>query len=280
MLATAHEEGLIRSNPAAGLRIAQRIQPEADAEQAKALTPAELRCLLAELPPAWRLFVEFLAHTGLRISEAVALRWGDIDFGHSRVQVRRRLYLGNLAPPKSRFGRRDIPLTAGMTRRHNPLALGTPQAPGCHPRGTLFPSKTGAPLDPSNVFSPRAQTRRQTRRRALAGFHTLRHTCATMRFRQGYNAKQVQVWLGHHSPAFTLATYVHLLPDDLPQPQFLDQLTAPSPTGTEQPGDGAASAAVTPPTGGNEVATRPSENRRDDRPTARPQTAEMSAFTR
>jgi len=26
----------------------------------------------------------------------------------------------------------------------------------------------------------------------------------------------VQVWLGHHSPAFTLATYVHLLADDLP----------------------------------------------------------------
>ena len=35
-------------------------------------------------------------------------------------------------------------------------------------------------------------------------------------FRNGINAKQVQQWLGHHSPAFTLATYVHLLPDDLP----------------------------------------------------------------
>ena len=27
--------------------------------------------------------------------------------------------------------------------------------------------------------------------------------------------------LGHHSPAFTLATYVHLIPDDLPEPRFL-----------------------------------------------------------
>jgi hypothetical protein len=24
------------------------------------------------------------------------------------------------------------------------------------------------------------------------------------------------MWLGHHSPGFTLATYVHLIPDDLP----------------------------------------------------------------
>jgi hypothetical protein len=27
----------------------------------------------------------------------------------------------------------------------------------------------------------------------------------------------VQLWLGHSSPGFTIATYVHLLPDDLPQ---------------------------------------------------------------
>ena len=33
------------------------------------------------------------------------------------------------------------------------------------------------------------------------------------------------MWLGHHSPAFTLATYVHLLADDLPDPGFLDSLT-------------------------------------------------------
>ena len=45
----------------------------------------------------------------------------------------------------------------------------------------------------------------------------LRHRIR-MLFRHGGNAKQVQRWLGHHSPAFTLATYVHLLPSDLPEP--------------------------------------------------------------
>jgi integrase len=57
-----------------------------------------------------------------------------------------------------------------------------------------------------------------------AGWHTLRHTCATSLFRAGANAKQVQVWLGHHSPAFTLAVYVHLLPDDLPSAAAMDAL--------------------------------------------------------
>lgn len=39
-----------------------------------------------------------------------------------------------------------------------------------------------------------------------------------MLFAQGRNAVQVQRWLGHHSPAFTLATYVHLLDGDLGKP--------------------------------------------------------------
>lgn len=46
--------------------------------------------------------------------------------------------------------------------------------------------------------------------------------CASCLFRAGANAKQVQVWLGHHSPAFTLAACVHLMPDDLPDAAMLD----------------------------------------------------------
>jgi integrase-like protein len=58
-----------------------------------------------------------------------------------------------------------------------------------------------------------------------ASFHAFRHTCATILFRHRLNAKQVQMWLGHHSPAFMLATYVQLLPDDLPDAGFLGGLT-------------------------------------------------------
>jgi len=35
------------------------------------------------------------------------------------------------------------------------------------------------------------------------------------------NPKQVQLWLGHHSPAYTMAVYVHLLPDDPPEVDVL-----------------------------------------------------------
>jgi integrase len=47
---------------------------------------------------------------------------------------------------------------------------------------------------------------------------TLSATPATILFAEGRNAVQVQRWLGHHSAAFTLATYVRLLDGDLGEP--------------------------------------------------------------
>src|SRR5262249_22136425 len=114
LLATAFEEGLIRSNPAAGLRIVQRVEVAESEQRAKALSEEELRALLYEIPAEWRLFFEFLGHTGLRIGEAVALTWADVDFGKQRVHVRKRLYRGRFDAPKSRYGRRAVPLSPGL----------------------------------------------------------------------------------------------------------------------------------------------------------------------
>jgi len=86
--------------------------------------------------------------------------------------------------------------------------------------------------DTANLFSRVLKPAARRAGAEWAGFHTLRHSCATNLFRRGLNAKQVQVWLGHHSPAFTLATYVHLLPDDAPDPAFLETLL------TRRPGEG------------------------------------------
>ena len=79
LMGDAMEEGVIRSNPAAGVRVSV---PEGDgtrrprSEDRRAMTIDELRVVLAELPPRWRLLFEFLAHTGLRIGELSELRWG------------------------------------------------------------------------------------------------------------------------------------------------------------------------------------------------------------
>lgn len=224
LFATALEEGLIRSNPASGLRLAISAPVDGETEeQAKALTEPELLALLEEVDPRWRLFVEFVAHTGMRIGEAVAIRWSDVDFGQRRVHVRRRWYRGTFARPKSKHSVRAIPLTERMTQQLWELRKAA-SAPS--DSALVYPNRDGRVLDPSNLRDRVLKPAVQAAGIPWAGWHTLRHTCGSMLFRHGANAKQVQHWLGHHSPAFTLAVYVHLLPEDAADPAFLDSVTA------------------------------------------------------
>lgn len=207
-LSTARREGLIRHNPVDGAVLPHRAEIEEE-PKSKALTREQLSVFLTIVRPEWRLFFEFLAATGLRWSEVIALRWSDLDLdgGNPKVKVRRAIVRGREKPPKSKYGRRDVPLDFQVTdqlraRRGDGDAL-------------VFAAENGAPLRQENV-----------RRRVLApaageadvswiGFHTFRHTCASLLFASGKNPKQIQRWLGHHSAAFTLDTYAHLLDEGL-----------------------------------------------------------------
>lgn len=66
--------------------------------------------------------------------------------------------------------------------------------------------------------------------------HAFRHTCASLLFAPvehgggGKNVKQVQEWLGHHSPAYTLKEYVHLIDSGVGDASFLDTATAEGPS--------------------------------------------------
>jgi integrase len=222
-MADAFEDGLIARNPTTGVRIAVNTTDE-EAETVKALTEDELPRLLAEIPSPHRLFFALLAHTGLRVSEALALRWSDLDLGQCRLHVRRRLYKGAYAPPKSRYGRRTIPLSPGLAQQ---LWQARKASERIADGDLLFHTQDGRPLDRVNLFN---RILKPAARRAgvpWCGFHTLRHTCASILFRRGLNAKQIQLWLGHHSPGFTLSVYVHLIDDDLPDAGFLDEVLHP-----------------------------------------------------
>ncbi len=228
LLATALDEDLLRSNPAAGLVLALPREDVSDEEAVKALTEEELGRLLAEIPERWRLFFTLLAQTGLRIGEAVALRWKDVDLSRRYVHVRRRWYRGSFDSPKSKYGRRDVPISEPLARELELRWLMEENV-----EGLVFPSAAGTVLDSANLM--RRVLKPAARRAGVpwAGFHTFRHTCATMLFRRGANPKQAQLWLGHHSAAFTSDVYVHLLPDDLPDGNLVGDLGMPGGATTE-----------------------------------------------
>jgi len=116
-LSSATREGLLRANPALGLDLPHREKvSDDDDEQAKALTREQLAAFLALVHPRHRLLFRFLAATGLRISELFALQWRHLvlDGSNPCVRVRRALVRGRIQPPKTRHGRRDVPLSAGL----------------------------------------------------------------------------------------------------------------------------------------------------------------------
>jgi integrase len=214
--ARAVQEGVVRHNPTAGVALPARAAIVEDDDHAKALTREQLDMFIRVVDPGFRLFFLVLATTGLRWSEAVALRWRDVTLtGEAKVRVRRALVGTEYGPPKSRHGRREIPLARDVVDGLRALH-GHTEWNGHD--DLVFPTRTGTPLDYSNTRRRVLEPAAEEAGVSWAGFHTFRHTCASLLFEHGANAVRVQRWLGHHSPAFTLATYVHLLDGDLGMP--------------------------------------------------------------
>jgi integrase len=223
-LASAVAEGVIRSNPTVGVALPARDEQRAidlgeddDEMVVKAFSTEQLATFLAVCPERSRTLFKLLSATGLRVSEVIALRWRDLQLDGSEcvVKVRRAYVKGRMGPPKSKYGKRDIPIDADLVsdlRR----ARKASDWPGDD--DLVFPAGNGAPMRQENLRRRVLEPTAQEAGVPWAGFHVFRHTCATRLFAAGRNAVQVQRWLGHHSPAFTLAVYVHLLDDDLGGP--------------------------------------------------------------
>jgi integrase len=182
----------------------------------------QLATFLRLVPTRHRLMFRFLAATGLRFSELAALQWRHLhlDGGSPHIKLRRAIVRGRLEPPKTRHGRREVPLPHSLV-----LALRTARSESEWPRDTdlVFPGMTGEPANYGNLRNRVLVPTGEEAGVPWVTFHTFRHTCASMLFDRGSNAKQVQRWLGHHSAAFTLETYIHLLSDELDAPLELPE---------------------------------------------------------
>jgi integrase len=219
VLATARREGAIAHNPASEAVLPHRERIEEDEDQPKPFPYDTMELVVSLIHAKHRAMFELLAATGVRRSELLALEARhlalDGDRPHVKIRQRVRRRKGDglvIGPLKSRDARRDLPIAAALADRLRALLARRGE------RELVFRSRVGTVLDPDNladrVLAPAC-------RRAgveWAGFHTFRHTVASRLFAQGRNVVQMQRWLGHHSPSFTLDTYVHLLDGDLGEP--------------------------------------------------------------
>jgi integrase len=172
-----------------------------------------------------------LARTGVRISEAFALKWGDIDYHGRFIEVNRSYVRGRISTPKSGKSRRvDMSRQLGAALKVHELASkkkGLSLGLGDKPE-YVFTNRVGNLMDQggwrSRVFKKALQKAglREIR------IHDLRHTYATLRISKGDNIADVSNQLGHHSVKFTMDVYYHWFPgkkkfevDALDDPSFM-----------------------------------------------------------
>jgi len=186
--------------------------------EAQAWTAQQLTAFL-RAAVGHRLFPAFwlAANTGMRRSELLGLKWGDIDLDKNTVSINRGLvavgYELHESRGKTANSRRSIDLDPPTIEvleawRHWTRLEQTVTGKS---NDYVFTTGNGHPVHPHSI----SQTFERISRNAglpVIRFHDLRHTHATLLIKEGVPVKVVSERLGHATTAFTIETYQHVLP--------------------------------------------------------------------
>jgi integrase len=216
VLEAAVEYGYIASNPAVGkrrrLKAGKPARPWVEPEQLMAL-------LESPSSDVGRVLLALLVGTGLRIGEALALRFRDVDLGTSTIYVR---------DAKTAKGVREVHLTPALRRE---LLVWAAKARQTAASDHVIQTSTGRRHNASNlrrdVLFPAVATANENL--AETGivpigeitFHSLRRTYASLRCACGDDLRYTADQLGHEDPRFTLRAYAQATKrrDRLAKPQ-------------------------------------------------------------
>jgi integrase len=202
VLETAVEYELIPSNPASGKR--RRLKSTRPSRPW--VEPEQLPALLDAASDSGRVLFAVLAGAGLRIGEALSVRWRHCDLAIGTLHV---------VDAKTAAGVRSVDLTPALREA---LTLRRAESEFTEPDHYILPTSTGAKHNPSNlrrdVLRPaieRANT--ALKKDGIAtiseqlGFHGLRRTYASLRCAVGDDIAYTSGQLGHEDPRFTLRCY-------------------------------------------------------------------------
>ena len=158
---------------------------------------------------------------GLRRGELLALRWDNIDFANSILQVRSNMVRGEkdfiIKAPKTESGIRDIHLGQEVMEvlkkeRSKYVSDMFSKETNFQNLNFVIRQKDGSPIRPDSM-SQKWRRFLEDNRLPSIRFHDLRHSNATALIQAGVNPRVVQQRLGHSDVNITLNTYTHVLPD-------------------------------------------------------------------
>lgn len=168
----------------------------------------ETKTLLSELKDPFWTMVFLAATTGLRVSELLGLKWQDIEFDVLEIHLVRAIVDGVVGDMKTEASRKPVPLDPALAEvlldwrgqttynRDDDWVFASPEKLGRQP------------------YWPDSALRRVIRPAALRagivkhiGWHTFRHSFATLLNANGEDVKVVQESLRHANSRITLDVY-------------------------------------------------------------------------
>jgi len=221
----ARRRGSVATNPVSDARV--KVGDRRKSTRPEIPPKPELRAIIGAAVGKHRALILTALFAGLRASELRGLRWSCVDLKKGIVSVRERVDAwGEVGPPKSAAGERDVPLAPMAINALKEHRLATPNGPD----GLVFPSAEETPLNHQNIINriwnplqiaaglytvddERKDGEGNPVKVAKYNFHVLRHAAASLFIEQKLSPKRVQTLMGHSSITVTFDTYGHLFED-------------------------------------------------------------------
>lgn len=158
---------------------------------------------------------------GLRQSEALALRWADVDLDRGTLSVRRGLHRVSgqglvYEEPKAERSRRTVALPTPLVdalRLHRATQLEERIAAGSlwEDHDLVFAQANGRPIERKSDWQAWKALLQEAGVRNVR-LHDGRHTAATLLLSEGVHPRVVMEVLGHAQMRTTTDTYRHVMP--------------------------------------------------------------------
>lgn len=197
-LPRGHKKSLIAVNG----KVPPRRQPNRVARTREYLTPDEVDRLVTAAGDSGRhtnrdqTLLTLMYRHGLRVTEAVSMRWDQVELKVGLLHVNR---LKNGVSSTH-------PLRGPEIRRLRQLKRDWPDSP------YLFASERGGPMTSSNVRKMVAKSGRAAALPFAVHPHMLRHACGYKLANDGHDTRALQHYLGHKNITHTVR-YTEMAPD-------------------------------------------------------------------
>ena len=212
MLRYAAKQAYIPMSPAAGLDRDDR-PSTARKRQPRYLNAAQVGWLLGKLDDDYRPLGSMLAYAGLRVSEALAVRWRDLDLDAGRLTVAAQLdRSGQTVPLKTTASGATVDLLPALVRelrahRARRAALGIHLV---RADALAFSTRTGKPHHQRSALRA-VQTAAVDAKLGHVTAHDLRHSLVANALDAGLTLAEASRLARHASPAVTASVYADVL---------------------------------------------------------------------